>query len=105
MATTRKPVETATEPDQALQTVPQAVLEGAELIDYAVAGCKRLRLRAEPSPDAPIITELPCGVGVLGSASPAENGWRQVFTGRLFGWVKDEFLERLALPELDNGAE
>ena len=48
---------------------------------------------------------LPCGVGVLGNARPAENGWRQVFTGRLFGWVMDKFLEALELSELDDGAK
>ena len=102
MATTRKAAETATEPGQELQTAPQDVREGIELIDYTVAGCKRLRLREEPSLDAPVVAVLPCGVGVLGSASPAENGWRQVFTGRLFGWVMDKFLEPL---ELSNDTE
>lgn len=63
--------------------------------DYAVAGCAYLNLRQEPSLDAPIVTRLPRGIGVLGSDRPAENGWRQVFTGRLFGWVMDKYLEPL----------
>ena len=92
-------------PEELLGCQDEADLEGTEFIEYAVTAEGGLRLREEPSLDAPVVAVLPCGVGVLGSASPAENGWRQVFTGRLSGWVKDEFLERLALPELDQGAE
>lgn len=76
--------------------------EQAAFVDYAVAKCDWLRLRQEPSLDAPVVTKLPRGVGVLGFNRPAEDGWRQVFTGRLSGWVKDEFLEPLG-PEGDDG--
>lgn len=83
----------------------EAEPEEAEFIEYAVTGCGQLNLRQEPSLDAPIVARLPCGIGVLGSSLPAENGWRQVFTGRLFGWVMDAFLEPLELPEQDDGVE
>ena len=82
-----------------------AQLEETEFIEYAVAAKGGLRLREEPSLDAPVAAVLPCGVGVLGNTRPAEDGWRQVFTGRLFGWVMDKFLEALELPELDHGTE
>ena len=76
-----------------------AELDETEFIEYAVKGCKRLNLREEPNLNAPVVAELPYGVGVLGNSRPAENGWRQVFTGRLFGWVMDKFLEPLSLSE------
>ena len=87
------------------QDADEAELAEVECIEYAVTGCERLNLREEPSLDANIITCLPCGVGVLGSTNPVENGWRLVFTGRLVGWVMDEFLEALEAPEFDDGAE
>lgn len=83
----------------------EAELEEVEFIEYAVTAKGGLRLREEPSQDASVVAVLPCDVGVLGNNLPAENGWRQVFTGRLFGWVMDKFLEPLELPELDDGAE
>ena len=70
-----------------------------------MTGCGQLNLRQEPNLDAPIVARLPCGIGVLGSSLPAEDGWRQVFTGWLFGWVMDAYLEPLELPERDDGAE
>ncbi len=81
----------------ALKEQDDSELEEAEFIEYAVSGCKRLRLRREPSTDAPVAAILPCGIGVLGSDRPAVDGWRQVFTGRLFGWVMDQYLEPLEL--------
>lgn len=87
------------------QDADEAELAEVECIEYAVTGCERLNLREEPSLDANVITCLPCGVGVLGSTHPVENGWRLVFTGRLVGWVMDEFLEALEAPEFDDGAE
>lgn len=83
----------------------EAELEETEFIEYAVAGCGRLNLRESPSLAAPIVAALPCGVGVLGNTRPAEEGWRQVFTGRLFGWVMDKYLEPLELPGQDDGAD
>lgn len=87
------------------QDVDDAELAEVECIEYAVTGCERLNLREEPSLDANVISCLPCGAGVLGSTHPVENGWRLVFTGRLIGWVMDEFLEALEAPEFDDGAE
>lgn len=81
----------------------------AELVEgvlqpYAVAFKGMLRLRQEPSPDAPIITELPCGAGVFADGTPGPDGWLHVLTGRLSGWMMEEYLEALPLPELDNVA-
>ena len=95
--------ETASEAAESGQD--EADLEETEFIEYAVTAAGGLRLREEPSLNAPVVAVLPCGVGVLGNSRPAENGWRQVFTGRLFGWMLDKFLEPLELPELDDGAE
>ena len=82
---------------QAQEAVPET--EETEFIEYAVTAAGGLRLREEPSLDAPVVAVLPCGVGVLGNTRPAENGWRQVFTGRLFGWMLDKFLEPLELSD------
>lgn len=77
----------------------EAELEKTEFIEYAVTAAGGLRLREEPDLKSPIVAVLPCGVGVLGSDRPAEGGWRQVFTGKLFGWVMDKFLEPLELSD------
>lgn len=89
-------------PEELLGCQDEVDLEETEFIEYAVTAEGGLRLREEPSKDAPVVAVLPCGVGVLGNTRPAENGWRQVFTGRLFGWVMDKFLEAL---ELGHGTE
>ena len=106
MPTTRKPDAAADEAAQALQEASHDIqAEETEFIDYAVTAANGLRLRAEPSNDASVVAVLPCGVGVLGNTRPAENGWRQVFTGRLFGWVMEKFLEPMKLTEPDDDAE
>ena len=81
----------------------EALAGPAAFVDYAVTGCNWLRLRQEPNLDAEVVTKLPRGVGVMGLNRPAENGWRQVFTGWLHGWVKDEFLELMEPLEADDG--
>ncbi len=86
------------------QDADGAVLCEVECIEYAVTGCGQLRLREEPRLDAPVAALLPEGVGVLGNSGAAQNGWRLVFTGRLVGWVMDEYLEALELPGDDDGA-
>lgn len=85
------------EPDPVPEPEPagEALIEPAAFVDYAVTGCSWLRLRQEPSLAAEVVTQLPRGVGVVGLNRPAENGWRQVFTGRLHGWVMDKYLEPL----------
>ena len=104
-----KPKKTETAAAEATENgQDEAELEETEFIEYAVTAKGGLRLRVEPSQDAPVVAVLPCGVGVLGKTRPAENGWRQVFTGRLFGWVMDKFLEPLEpmeLPELGDGTD
>lgn len=91
------PYQDLMEPDPVPEPEPagEALVEPAAFVDYAVTGCNWLRLRQEPSLDAGVVTKLPRGVGVAGFNRPAENGWRQVFTGRLHGWVQDKFLEPL----------
>ena len=104
MPTTRKPdTVAADEAAQDFQETSHGIqAEETEFVDYVVESAGGLRLREEPDLKAPVVAVLPCGVGVLGNTRPAENGWRQVFTGRLFGWVMDEFLEPM---ELSYGAE
>lgn len=77
--------------------------EPAGFIEYAVAGCRLLRLRQEPSLAAEVVATLPCGMGVMACTRPVVPGWRQVFSGRLCGWVMDEFLEPLEAAEADDG--
>lgn len=91
------PYQDLMEPDPVPEPEPagEALIEPAAFIDYVVTGCNWLRLRQEPSLDAEVVTKLPRGVGVLGLNRPAEKGWRQVFTGRLHGWVMDKYLEPL----------
>lgn len=62
---------------------------------YAVTAKGGLRLRVEPTLDAPVITVLPCGAGVFGDGEPGPDGWRYVFTGRLSGWMMNRHLEPL----------
>ncbi len=77
----------------------EAELAEALFIEYAVTGCERLNLRQEPSTDAPVVALLPRDVGVFGADGPAADGWRQVCTGRLSGWVMDKYLAPLELPD------
>lgn len=66
-------------------------------VEYAVNAKGGLRLREEPSMDAPIIAVLPRGAGVLACEEP-ENGWLHVRTGRLKGWMMSKFLEAIPWP-------
>lgn len=61
---------------------------------YAVTASPGLNLREEPSKAAPIITELPHGVGLF-PTGVTQGAWCEVTTGRLTGWVLGEFLEPL----------
>ena len=63
-------------------------------VEYAVAADPGLNLREEPSKAAPIIAELPRGVGVR-PTGVTQGAWCEVVTGRLTGWVMGEFLEPL----------
>lgn len=91
------PYQDLMEPDPVPEPEPagEALIEPAAFADYVVTGCNWLRLRQEPSLDSEVVTKLPRGVGVVGLNRPAENGWRQVFTGWLHGWVMDKYLEPL----------
>lgn len=91
---------TDTVAQETAQGVEDAELKDGVLVSYAVKAKGGLRLREGPSLDAPVIGVLPCGAGVFGDSGPAENDWRQVFTGRLSGWMMDERLEVLPLPDL-----
>ena len=53
-------------PEELLGCQDEADLEETEFIEYAVTAEGGLRLRAEPSLDAPVVVVLPCGVGVFG---------------------------------------
>lgn len=86
--------------DELLGCQDEAELAEGVLCPYAVVGCNALNLRAEPSMDALIMAKLPWGAGVFGDDDSAEDGWRQVFTGRLSGWVMDKYLEELQPLEL-----
>lgn len=105
------PYEELMEPDPAPEPAGQAreapggVEDGepAGFIEYAVAGCRWLRLRQKPSLAAEVVATLPCGMGVMACTRPVVPGWRQVFSGRLCGWVMDEFLEPLEAAEADDG--
>jgi len=77
----------------------EVVLAEGMFVVYAVTAEGGLRLRREPSLNAPVIAELPWGAGVFGDGNPPIDGWRQVFTGRLSGWMMAEYLEPVAAPE------
>ena len=61
-------------------------------LEYAVTGCSCLNLREGPGLEAPIITELPRGVGVADTGK-TQGEWWQVTTGFLTGWVMGRYLE------------
>lgn len=82
------PTETAGETEQELP-------EGNAPLEYAVAGCERLNLRERPSLDAPVLAELPQGVGVS-CTGERRDAWWEVVTGRLAGWVMAKYLAPLA---------
>lgn len=61
---------------------------------YAVSAGNGLNMRQSPRLDAPVVAVLPCGVGVFDNGL-IQNGWMEVSTGRLTGWVRAEHLEPL----------
>lgn len=75
------------------QERPEQEPEEKNPLEYVVIAAHGLNLRQRPSPNAPIITVLPCGVGVY--TGLVQNGWMEVSTGKLAGWVKAEYLEPL----------
>lgn len=61
--------------------------------EYAVAAHKGLKLRKEPSPDAPVLAILPHGAGVwTDTVYDAELDWIYVRTGTLAGWMMTKYL-------------
>ena len=74
----------------------EAELMDGLLVEFAVTPKGGLRLRAEPSLDAPVVAILPCGAGVLADDEP-EDGWVHVRTGWLDGWMLADRLEALSL--------
>ena len=78
----------------------EAELKEGLLIEHAVTSENGLRLRQEPSLDAPILAVLPQGDGVFCDGEPAPEGWRHVRTGRLKGYMLARHLEELPFPEL-----
>ncbi len=84
----------------------EAELQDGLLLEYAVTAENGLYLRAGPSVDSAALAVLPWGAGVFaeGGGEP-EKGWLRVRTGRLAGYMMEQHLEALPLPELGHGAE
>lgn len=84
----------------------EAELQDGLLLEYAVTAETGLFLRAGPSVDSAALAVLPWGAGVFaeGGGEP-EKGWLRVRTGRLAGYMMEQHLEALPLPELGHGAE
>lgn len=59
---------------------------------YAVAANLGLNLREKPSKAAPIVVELPFGVGLFVTGM-TQGPWWEVTTGNLKGWVLAEYLK------------
>lgn len=84
----------------------EAELQEGLLLEYAVTAENGLYLRAGPSVDSAALAVLPWGAGVFAEGgSEPENGWLRVRTGRLAGYMMEQHLEALPLPELGHGAE
>ncbi len=82
----------------------KAELQEGLLLEYAVTAETGLFLRAGPSVDSAALAVLPWGAGVFAEGEP-EKGWLRVRTGRLAGYMMEQHLEALPLPELSHGAE
>lgn len=84
----------------------EAELQDGLLLEYAVTAETGLFLRAGPSVNSAALAVLPWGAGVFaeGGGEP-EKGWLRVRTGRLAGYMMEQHLEALELPELGHGAE
>ena len=115
MAAKRKTPETApdavqetaepadvSQPLESAETVPGAAQEAAEPAElswpaeYAVIALKGLNLRKEPNREAEVLAVLPKGVGVwLDRPIEDPDGWVEVCTGYLTGWVMARYLARL----------
>lgn len=102
MATKKKVAETAPEAVQKTAE-PAEVSQPSEIVgtaetapEYAVIAQTGLNLRAEPNREAEVLAVLPKGVGVR-LVRPIENpdGWVDVRTGYLTGWVMAQYLARL----------
>lgn len=87
------------------QDADEAELAESVLQSYAVTAGGGLRIRAEPSLDAPVVAVMPCGAGVFGDGEPGPDEWVHVFTGRLSGWMLGRHLELFPAVDLCYGAE
>lgn len=83
----------------------EAELQESLLLEYAVTAENGLYLRAGPSADSAALAVLPWGAGVFAEGGGPEAGWLRVRTGRLAGYMMEQYLEALPLPELGHGAE
>lgn len=83
----------------------EAELQESLLLEYAVTAENGLYLRAGPSADSAALAVLPWGAGVFAEGGGPEKGWLRVRTGRLAGYMMEQYLEALPLPELGHGAE
>ena len=98
---TAEPVEVS-QPLESAEAAPEAVQETAEPaevsqpLEYAVIALYGLNLRKAPNMDAEVLAVLPKGVGVR-PVSPIEDpdGWAEVCTGYLTGWVMARYLAQL----------
>ena len=77
--------------------------EGAALRAAGITAPVLVLGHTQPELAAEVVATLPCGMGVMACTRPVAPGWRQVFSGRLCGWVMDEFLEPLEAAEADDG--
>lgn len=101
MAAKKKIAETAPEAvrdKKAVEPVTETSRETAEPwpMEYAVIAPKGLNLRKKPDLEAEVLAVLPEGCGVW----PVEliedpDGWAEVCTGYLTGWVMARYLARL----------
>lgn len=72
----------------------EAELFEGGLTEYSVTAEGGLRLREQPSLEAPVLAELPWGVGVFADEPPAGE-WVRVTTGLLSGYMLAEHLAPL----------
>ena len=93
------------DPEGLLGCQDETVLAEGVLQSYAVTAEGGLRIRAEPTLNAPVAAVLPFGAGVFGDGEPGPDGWLHVFTGRLSGWMLAKHLEPFPVMDLDYGTE
>ena len=79
----------AARPDPTYRPLPE--LKAGE--HYAAVKASALNVRKEPSTEAPVLEQLAKGRRVVVASDPDADGWVQVHTGEVDGFVKGEYLE------------